>query len=134
MNIIFHTVCFCVVWILNCICHMHHQILCVSYKGCLNCRGLEKRFFLLLHLDLNGNHDSESFKAILNEVLSSFLLWAAIIESILRGMIIVYYSNWVWKRPLNLLSHFCMQRITLWIHINRSWQENLRCRFLHHFS
>lgn len=35
----------------------------VSYEGCLNCRGLEKRFFLLLRLDRNGNHDSYTFEA-----------------------------------------------------------------------
>lgn len=63
---------------------------CVTYKGCLNCRGLEKRFFLLLHLDLNGNHYSECFKAKLIGILCLFLLWGAIIESILHEMNIVY--------------------------------------------
>lgn len=63
---------------------------CVSNKGCLNCRGLGKRFFLLLHLDLNGNHDSECFKAKLIGILCSFLLWGAIIESILHEMNVVY--------------------------------------------
>ena len=64
--------------------------MCVSYKGRLNRRGLEKRFSLLLHLDLNGNHDSECFKAKLIGILCSFLQWGAIIKSILHEMNIVY--------------------------------------------